>query len=166
MFRLGLIDPALPEYSRTLSEAHAELVMAVQKDDRNAEAWSELAFATTILAGPRSGDRERLTREAETAAERALALSKGVCAEFWVRRGLVRELQGRMAEATSDFAKAVELAPTSARMWCFYGDHLSRVPGAREAAQIAAEFCLRLDPWNRGGLALRQRLAVTKSPPN
>jgi O-antigen ligase len=166
MFRLGEIDPSLPEFSRMLAEAHAELVRAVQKDDRNAEAWSELCYATTLLAGRTGGDRARLTREAEAAADRALGLSKGVCAEFWVRRGTIRELQGRMAEATKDFAKAVELAPTSARMWCFYGEHLSRVPGAREVAEIAAEFCLRLDPWNRGGLALRQRLAVTKSPPN
>jgi tetratricopeptide (TPR) repeat protein len=133
-------------------------------DPANAQAWADLAFATAMLAHVEPGRMVELGRTGEAAASRALVISQ-VVGEFWIRRGIARDMQGRWEDAGRDFAEAVRLAPADATIWYYYAEHLSRVFFVREAAEAALDFCLRLDPWNGPGLALRQRLAITKKAP-
>jgi hypothetical protein len=117
-----------------------------------------------LWANVEIGREAALGQSAESAAERALALSR-VCHEFWIRRGVARDLQGRWTEASDDFLMAVKLAPANTWAWYYYAAHLSRVYAARETADAAAAFSLRLDPGNPLAIALRQRLAIKQTPP-
>lgn len=162
--RLGERDFDLTRYRAALPGAHAALLRATALCPANGQAWSDLAYAAALMPLLDPTQTGQRGAEAERAAERALALST-VQLEFWIRRGAGRDLQGRWAEAGDDFARAVKLAPTSAVAWGYYADHLARVPAAHEAADAAARFCLRLDPGNPLGLALRQRLAISPKRP-
>jgi hypothetical protein len=111
-----------------------------------------------------TGRDSDLGKTAQVAAERALVCSR-VCAEFWIRRGVARDLQSQWLEAGEDFAAAVRLAPNGGWVWYYYAEHLSGVPSVRETAQAAVAFCLRLDPGNLPGQALRERLAIKPKSP-
>jgi len=157
--------PADPAHYRTpLTHARSALTRATALDPANGQAWADLAHAIALWSHVDRSDDTALGRAAEAAAERALACSSA-CHEFWIRRGVARDLQARWLEGGADFARAVELAPHQANAWYYYADHLSRVPAAREAAAAALAFCLRLDPGNQPGLALRQRLAIKPKAP-
>lgn len=162
--RLGERDFDLARYRAVLPGAHAALVRATELCPANGQAWSDLAYAAALFPLLDPAQTHVRGVEAERSAARALALS-GVHLEFWIRHGTGRDLQGRWADAGADFSRAVKLAPNSAVAWGYYADHLARVPAAYEAADAAARFCLRLDPGNPLGLALRQRLAIKSRPP-
>lgn len=157
--RLGATSAESTAYEARLPRLRERLAHASRLDPTNAQAWADQAYATALAARAAPGLVDALGREAEAQAEQALRLTL-VCSEFWIRRGVARDMQGRWAEAGRDFAAAVALAPADAYAWFYYADHLSRVKAASEAAEAALAFCLRLDPNNPAGLALRQRLAV------
>lgn len=131
---------------------------------RNGSIWSDLADATMLLATTKDEPGEALGRAAELAADRALGCSAEVF-EFWLQRGLARNLQGRWVEAGDDFARALALAPANARVWFYYAEHLSRNPSQRALAAGALELCLRLDPNCREAISLRQSLAAGATVP-
>ena len=141
-----------------------ELQAVVRRAPGNGLAWSDLAYATTLLAAVETGRELELGRFAEAAADGALRCSPAVF-EFWVRRGVARNLQGRWVEAGEDFARALSLAPASVTAWYYYADHLSRGPAQHALAAGALAFCLRLDPTHRQAIALRQRLAMGARAP-
>lgn len=151
------------DYARVVPHARDDLAAAVRLHPGNAQAWADLAYATTLMAFVSPEQTSELGRQAEAAAGAALRLCP-VIGEFWARRGDARDLQGIWAEAGGDFARAVELSPADAVMWYRYGAHLARRPAGREAAQAAVEFCLRLDPSFSEGLRLRQRLQQPTRP--
>lgn len=159
------LNPAPPaETSRQLEQAYQDLERAVNLAPGNGQAWSDLAYAAALRPLSEPARREHWGKLAETAANRALGLS-AVNAEFWVRRGVARDLQGRWFEAGVDFAKATELAPRNAWMWYFQAEHFSLRSNAHGLRDAALAFCLRLDPGNSAGLALRQRLAISQNVP-
>lgn len=162
--RLSSVAVGQSDYGRVLPLAQESLRQATARDSRNAQAWADLAYATASMAHVVPLRSSEFGQQAEVAANRALDTSV-VCSEFWIRRGVARDLQGRWAEAGNDFGTAVSLAPADALAWHYYADHLSRRPATRESAEAALDFCLRLDPGNQAGLALRQRLAITKIAP-
>lgn len=151
-------------YRGPLERARAALTRATALDPANAQAWADLAYVLELWPHVEPGRMAELGKSAEAMAGRALAGSR-VCHEFWIRRGVARDMQDRWVEASDDFAQAVKLAPTNTWAWYYYAEHLSRVYAAREAADAAAAFCLRLDPGNPLGLALRQRLAIKPTTP-
>lgn len=157
--------PAEKERFRAkVSDAAADLAHAVALDPSNGQAWSDLSYATALRSRSEQGRNTELGREAEIAAERALATSR-VFAEFWVRRGVARDMQGRWLDGGNDFTQAIAVAPANSIMWYYYADHLSRKPTSRGLMEAALAFCLRLDPGNPEGLALRQRLAISPKGP-
>ena len=162
--RLTHVLPGQPDYGRVLPEARDGLLRATSRDSRNGQAWADLSYATASMAHVEPQRSSEFGRQAEEAANRALNTSL-VCSEFWIRRGVARDLQGRWADAGNDFGTAVGLAPADALAWYYYADHLSRMSAGREPAEAALDFCLRLDPGNQAGVALRQRLAIKKKAP-
>ena len=162
--RLGATPSQVADYQRELPRAHALLIRATAMAPRNAQAWADLAYATSLRAVTEPEGRVELGAEAEKAAGRALALCR-LCNEFWIRRGTARDLQGRWLEAGDDFSEAVRLAPNEAYAWYYYAEHLFRRRTTHESAEAALAMSLRLDPGNALGLALRQRLAITPRSP-
>jgi hypothetical protein len=160
--RMVLSDTPPP--ADRLRTTQAELEDVVRRAPGNGQAWSDLAYATALLAAVEMGRELELGRLAEAAADRALRSSTDVF-EFWVRRGVARNLQGRWAEAGEDFSRALTLAPASVTAWYYYADHLSRSPTQHALAAGALAFCLRLDPTHRQAIALRQRLAMGARAP-
>jgi O-antigen ligase len=158
---LWRLSPAQPEYLRIVRDSHDALSRATRIDPANAQAWSDFAYALALRIRAEAPHRVELGRAAEAAASRAIALS-AVCGEFWIRRGIAKDAQGRWEEAGRDFENAVKLSPADSLTWYHWAEHLSRLPAAHEAAEAALDFCLRLDPGNQAGLALRQRLAIKK----
>ncbi|MBI5690972.1 MAG: O-antigen ligase family protein [Verrucomicrobia bacterium] len=156
--------PASPDYARVVPQVRQLLREATQLAPAHADAWADLARATTLLGFVHPDDLGKLGREAEEAADRALAVST-VPWEFWVRRGVARDLQGRWADAGTDFAAAVKCAPMNANAWYYWAEHLFRSSFTHEVGEAALRTCLRLDPWNSAGVALRQRLAKTTKAP-
>jgi len=144
-----------------LGEIESALSRAVVLDPRNGQAWSDLAYVIALGAPLEVAENAERGRRAEVAAERALGISE-VCYEFWVRRGVARDMQGRWLEAGDDFSRAVVVAPGNATAWYYLADHLSRNETSKGMTIAALEFCLRLDPANLGGLLLRDRLAFSK----
>ena len=146
-------------YESKINSVQAELSRAVAIDPKNGQAWADLAYATSLRAHV---DRVRiidLGREAESAADDAIKIAP-VCHEFWIRRGVARDMQGRWLDAGDDFTHAIGVAPCSATAWFYLADHFSRNVTTKGLTGAALEFCLRLDPGNPGGLLLRQRLAI------
>jgi tetratricopeptide (TPR) repeat protein len=152
------------EHRRRIPEIRAALVRATRLDPHNGQAWADLSYALALGGRAEPARSAELGSEAERAADRALALAT-VCSEFWIRRGVARDMQGRWGEAGRDFSAAVAAAPADAFAWYYQAEHLSRIKSAREPAEAALEFCLRLDPGNPSGLALRQRLAIESKAP-
>ncbi len=147
-----------------LDAARANLLRATTFDPTNAQSWADRAFAGIQFAALEPEAAAKLGAEAEIAAERALALAPA-CADFWLRRSVARDLQGRWLDAGNDTTQALALAPNSAAVWYYHAFHLSHRRSERWLADAALAFCLRLDPWNPAGLALRQRLAISRKPP-
>ncbi len=160
--RMVLSDTPIP--ADRLKATQEELRDVTRRAPGNGQAWSDLAYATALVAAVETGRELELGRLAEAAADRALRCSAEVF-EFWVRRGVARNLQGRWAEAGEDFARALTLAPASVTAWFYYADHLSRSPAQHALAAGALAFCLRLDPTHRQAIALRERLAMGARAP-
>lgn len=149
-----------PAEQAVLAKARTELARAAARDPANGQAWADLSYAVALQARAEPQPAGAPGRLAESAAERALACSQ-IVPEFWIRRGVARDLQGRHGAAAGDFAQALQLAPRSAAAWFYEAYHLSLEPSlrAQAAARAAVETCLRLDPGNRAAVALRLRLA-------
>jgi tetratricopeptide (TPR) repeat protein len=147
-----------------LRSAREELIEATKLSPRNGRAWADLAYVTTALIRFDVSRAKDLGREAEQAANQALRLSDDV-AEFWMRKGVALDMQGRWVEAGSAFAQALQLAPTRAGAWYQQAAHLGLNPVERERALAAVGVALRLDPGNPEAHALRQRLAERSHAP-
>ncbi len=151
-----------PDYRDRLAESRDMLARAVAIAPGNAQAWADVAYAASLRAHIFPKELPALGVEAETAAARALSISPD-CVEFWVRQGVARDMRGRWYDGSLDFAHAVTLAPDTSWVWFYYADHLSRKSTERGLTEAALALCLRLDPRNPDGLALRQRLAISQS---
>ena len=131
---------------------------AVALDPANAQAWSDRAYADSLWALVSPSRTMELGIEAARDAGRALDLCK-VVSEFWIRRGVGLDMQGRWREAGDDFARALQLAPARADCWYYQAYHLSLSPAQIGPSLEAADHCLRLDPGFLLAQSLRQRLA-------
>jgi tetratricopeptide (TPR) repeat protein len=158
---------AIDRYARTgagelrdiVAAARRNFTQAVRIDPGNAQAWSDLSYATVQSWQEGGRDLASLGRFAELAADKAL----GICpmnAEFWVRRGCALDLQRGRPEAEECYRRAVELAPNSPGPWYYYAYHLSVFPARKTEALSAVQTCLTLDPYYRAAEALRQKLAA------
>jgi tetratricopeptide (TPR) repeat protein len=160
---LAAVPPGDAAFARVVPASRGALAEATRLYPANAQAWADLAYATTLHAFNEPARSAELGREAEIAAETALRLC-AIVGEYHARRGEARDLQGRWAEAGEDFARAVELSPADATAWYRYAEHLARRTAGRDAAEAALGFCLRLDPWFSAGLRLRERLQRPSRP--
>jgi len=153
--------PSLNEQRKTLTAAAVAFSDAVDLDSGNAQAWADRAYVTELWAHLAPARMNELGKEAETAAAEALDRSLDV-PEFWIRRGVALDMQGRWSEAGGAFVKALELAPANSTVWYYHAYHLSLNKIARPLAQAAIESSLRLDPANPSAIALRSRLNSTR----
>jgi len=152
------------EQRGTLVRARADLARAVEIFPANAQAWADQSYAVSLWAHVARDRTAELGREAEKSAARALEIS-ALVPEFWLRRGVARDMQGRWSEAGGDFVAALRLAPASSNAWFYHAYHLGLNPSCAALADAAAAFCLRLDPRNKPAQALRQRLAISPRTP-
>ncbi len=148
---------SLNEQRQTLTAAMSAFSAALALDSGNAQAWADRAYVTELWAHLAPASTAELGKEAEVLAKEALERSLDV-PEFWIRRGVALDMQGRWAEAGEAFAKALELAPLSSAAWYYHAYHLGLKEMQRPAALKAIENSLRLDPASRSAIALRQRL--------
>ena len=155
------LNPTINEHRQTLTAAAAAFSDAIALDSGNAQAWADSAYATELWAHVNPARMNELGKEAETAAGEALARSLDV-PEFWIRRGVALDMQGRWNEAGGAFVKALELAPINSTVWYYHAYHLSLNEIAKPMALAAIESSLRLDPSNRSAIALRSRLNLTR----
>lgn len=151
-------------HTAALLSARDDCVAATTIFAKNGNAWADLALVASALAQVDAGRAGTWAREAEHAANRALAISSDV-AEFWMRRGVALDLQGRWIEAGAALVEAMRLAPTRAAVWYQQAAHLSLNPNENGRALAAVGFSLRLDPGNPEAHALRQRLAERSHAP-
>jgi O-antigen ligase len=156
------VEPAVNR--ALLTRVRSQLARAVELDPSNALAWADKACADSLWAHVEPGETVALGVSAEAAANQALALAP-ICSEFWLRRGVARDMQNRWTEAGQDFSRALALTPSTALTWYYYAYHLSLRKNQRDIAEGAVSFCLRLDPGNRPGLALRHLLAISPKAP-
>lgn len=154
-----LSDLEFGDYSETLMPARNALNRAVGIDPTNAQAWGDLAYATSLWAHVAAGDTKKLGRQAEDQAKRALALTT-VVPEYWLRQAVALDMQGLWTEAGKSCNRAKQLAPSLALVWYHQAYHLSLNPIAHSEALAAVELCLRLDPGNRPAQLLRHQLAT------
>jgi tetratricopeptide (TPR) repeat protein len=154
------------------ADVQREVLLAARLDLRrasvvspaNGNVWADLAYVTTALIRHDLEQAKRFGEEAEAAANRALELSP-MLAEFWVRRAVALDMQGRWTEAGAALVKALEIAPARAGIWYQQAVHLSLHPSHHAEARAAAGFSLRLDPGNAEAHALRERLAERSRAP-
>jgi tetratricopeptide (TPR) repeat protein len=142
-------------------QAREAFTRAVARDPGNAQAWADRAYAAAIIASDEPARENELGLAAEDDARRALALSAAV-PEFWLRRGVALDLQGRWLEAGEAFAEALRLAPVNATTWFYYAYHLSLNRATLSLARAAVATSLRLDPSRPEAEALRQHLAARR----
>jgi len=154
-------NPSLNEQRETLTAAAVAFSDAVALDSGNAQAWADRAYVTELWAHVAPARMNELGKEAEVAAGEALARSLDV-PEFWIRRGVALDMQGRWNEAGGAFIKALELAPINSTVWYYHAYHLSLNEIAKPLARAAIESSLRLDPSSRSAIALRSRLTSTR----
>jgi tetratricopeptide (TPR) repeat protein len=148
-------------YRATLRSIRPALAHSVVLDPTNAQAWADMAYADALWAYITPAELHALGDAAEAAANQALALAPDV-AEFWVRRGVALDMRGQWFDASLAFSKATVLAPNTSWVWFYQADHFSHKPTERGLTEAALALCLRLDPGNPDGLALRQRLAISQ----
>ncbi|HRI81906.1 MAG TPA: O-antigen ligase family protein, partial [Opitutaceae bacterium] len=153
-----LVDVDTVDYREVLAPALASLERATKIDARNAQAWSDLAYATGLWAHVEPENTRQLGMEAEAYARWSLSLSRAG-AEPWIRLGIALNMQGRWPEAGEAFSEALGQAPASARVWFHQAYHLSLNPITRAVARSAVALSLRLDPDYRPAQVLRQQLA-------
>jgi tetratricopeptide (TPR) repeat protein len=145
----------------TLTLAAVAFSEALALDSGNAQAWADRAYATELWAHLAPARMNELGKEAEASAKEALERSLDV-PEFWIRRGVALDMQGRWAEAGGAFVKALELAPVNSTVWYYHAYHLSLNEIAKPMALAAIENSLRLDPVNPSAIALKRRLSPTQ----
>lgn len=148
-------------YRETLEQARTNLARSVAIDPQNAMAWSDRAFATALWSHIEPGKSAELGQEAADYASRALAITSHV-SEFWIRRAVGNDMQGKWLDAGNDMIQAVQLAPALSSTWFYQGYHLSLQPAGRAQARAALDYCLRLDPSNLTAQRLRQQLATNQ----
>ncbi|MEO7698223.1 MAG: O-antigen ligase family protein [Opitutus sp.] len=147
-----------------LVATRAEFLRAAEWSEGNGDTWADASYATSLMSRYADPRAREIGAEAESYADRALACSPSV-AEFWVRRGVALDLQGRWIDAGAAFTRALTLAPAKGNVWLQHALHLSRNPGENGPALAAAAFCLRLDPGNAAAHALHERLAERSRAP-
>ena len=162
--RMAAEESDVAEQRAILCRARADLTRAVELSPRNAQAWADLAYVSSLWTHLEPAQSVELGRAAERAAERALALSP-IVAEFWLRQGVALDLQGRWSDAGEAFVHALQLAPASGNVWFYHAYHMGLNPSCYALADAAAAFCLRLDPGNKQAQSLRQRLATSHQGP-
>jgi tetratricopeptide (TPR) repeat protein len=155
------VTPVSAEVQQKLFQRGREVfARATEIDPSNAQAWSDRAYATALWSIQEKDHNVEAGKEAETYANRALTMSK-VLPEFWLRRGVALDMQGRWVDAGDAFIEALRLAPASSSVWYYQGYHLSLQPSTHAMAVAAIATSLRLDPGKREAEALRQRLATS-----
>jgi O-antigen ligase len=147
-----------------LEQATSDLERAVRRSPGNAQAWCDLAYAAAQMSRVEPDQVKELGTKAEHCADRAIILGP-MCAEFWVRRGVARDMEGKWDEAGEDFTKAISLSPRAVLPWFHDAYHLSLRRTEHDMAEALVLFCLRLDPTNRDALRLRQQLATGRIRP-
>ncbi len=156
--RLGLnLTSNMNEQRATLTDAAVAIADAVVLDSSNAQAWADQAYVTELWSHLAPARMNELGKEAEASAKEALARSLDV-PEFWIRRGVALDMQGRWVDAGGAFVKALELAPVNSTVWYYHAYHLSLNEMAKPLALSTIESCLRLDPSHRSAIALQRRL--------
>ncbi|MCF7687960.1 MAG: O-antigen ligase family protein [Cephaloticoccus sp.] len=150
-----------PIYRATLSGARQDLQLATEINPRNAQAWSDLAMATSLQAHVTPERVAELGRAAEIYADRALGFSR-VVPEFWIRKSVASDMQGKWLDGGNEMIQAMLLAPANASVWLYQGFHLSLQPASMPQARAALDYCLRLDPANPSAKHLRQQLATKR----
>jgi O-antigen ligase len=154
-------NPTMNAQRETLTAAAMAFSNAVALDAGNAQAWADRAYVTELWAHLAPARMNELGRDAEAAAGEALDRSQDV-PEFWIRRGVALDMQGRWNDAGGAFVKALELAPVNSTVWYYHAYHLSLNDIAKPLAQASIDNSLRLDPSNRSAIALRSRIISTR----
>lgn len=162
--RLALRETPVGEWRPVLAQVMDNLSKAVELDPKNGALWADVSYATALFAQSEPGRARTLGAKAERSADQALAQSK-VVPEFWIRRGVALDLQGRRVEGGAAFVEALKLAPANAVAWYYQAAHLSLDVANRPRALAAVGVALRLDPGKREAQALRQRLAERSRAP-
>jgi len=147
---LPAVRAALPAFRR-----------ATEVDPGNGQAWADYAYALALAWHGHRQDPVLNGLMAEQAALRAIEACPLV-AEFWVRRGVAEDMQGRRQSARRSFDRALELAPNNAEYWYHLAWHLAQSTGRADEAAGAVSTCLTLDPGNREALVLREQLQAGK----
>jgi tetratricopeptide (TPR) repeat protein len=155
------LNPALNEYRDTLNTASLAFSEATRLAPSNAQAWADRAYVTELWSHVAPARMNELGKESETYAREALDRSLDV-PEFWIRRGVSLDMQGRWNEGGESFRKALELGRFSAVNWYYLAYHQSLSSVPKEEVIISIENCLRLDPAHRAALALAQRIKADK----
>jgi O-antigen ligase len=148
---------AMEKLAPVLSEARPAFARAVQLDPSNAQAWSDLAYADSLVALTRKGEDKTIGEAVEKEADKALALSQ-LPFEFWIRKGTGLDMQGKWVEGGACFTRALRLAPNRPAAWYYEGYHFSLNPVETGMALASVDACLRLDPGFLLAQILRQRL--------
>jgi len=155
------LNPSANEHRETLTSAALAFADAIALDSGNAQAWADQAYVTELWAHLNPARMNELGKEAEASAKEALDRSVDV-PEFWIRRGVALDMQGRWVDAGGAFVKALELAPANSTVWYYQAYHLSLNEMAKPLALSTIESCLRLDPTNRSAIALKRRLTSNR----
>ena len=127
-----------------LLEARNSFQKAVDLDAGYAQAWGALAVTEFILPSYGLDSFEASLPQAESAAQRALALNPNT-ASAYVAVGLANTFRCRWSEADQAFRRALVLAPGDAEAVNQYAQFLSTV-GQLEASLREIERAQQLDP--------------------
>jgi len=133
-----------PAALQLLGSSEASLREAVRLCPSHGGAWADFAYVLALEARERPAKIRTLGLEAERAADRALALSREH-PEFWLRKGVALDMQGRWLEAGPCFVRALTLAPASSNARYYLAYHYSLRPSTRALARALIANCLRLD---------------------
>jgi hypothetical protein len=144
---------------RAVSLILADMQRAVALDPTNAQAWSDEAYAESLLALSQPARTAELGVDVARDAERAIALCP-LLPEFWIRRGTGYDMQLKWLEGGNSYVRALELAPRGAASWYYQAYHLSLASNQVGPAMSAVDISLRLDPGFLLAQSLRQRLAI------
>src|SRR4051794_927976 len=127
-----------------LLEARNSFQKAVELDAGYAQAWGALAVTKFVLPSYGLDSFEASLPQAESAAQRALALNPNT-ASAYVAVGLANTFRCRWSEADQAFRRALVLAPGDAEAVNQYAQFLSTV-GQLEASLREIERAQQLDP--------------------